>query len=143
MKSSVAHQKACLPIALASLNNGHSSDLHTYCASVGSSSRPNLVPTRPLRLHNAAWQSSLITNLNNTTLGRALAAKAKAHIVANHCCVATMTLARNFILPCSNFMLSRCTSSFSILSFLASKPMRHRLSLCSSCLGALAKVSTT
>jgi hypothetical protein len=29
------------------------------------------------------------------------------------------------------------------LSFLASKPMRHRLSLCSSCLGALAKVSTT
>ncbi|CAM6013900.1 unnamed protein product [Sphagnum balticum] len=93
MNSSIAHQKACLPIALAYLNNGHSSELHTYYAGVGSSSRPSLVSTRPLRPCSTTWQSLFITNLNNTTFGCALAAGVEARTVANRYCVVVMTLA--------------------------------------------------
>ncbi|CAM6017495.1 unnamed protein product [Sphagnum balticum] len=56
-------------------------------------SRPNLVFTRPLHPRSVAWRSSLITNLNNTTLRCVLTVEAKAHTVADHCHVATTTLA--------------------------------------------------
>ncbi len=59
-KSLDAHQKARLLAALASLNNGYSSDLCACCVGVRSSSRPNLVPARPLRPRSVAWWSSLV-----------------------------------------------------------------------------------
>ncbi len=136
MKSSAVRQKARLPAALASLNNDHSSDLYAYCASVRSSSRPNFVPTTPLHPQSMAWQSSLVTNLSST----ALVVEVEARGVTGCYRVAMTTLARNVIWPCNSSMLSR---SFSISPSLASKPVRHKLSLRSSCLGASARVSTT
>ncbi len=47
MKNSTARQKARLPVALASLNNGHKSNLRACCANVRSSSRPNFVRLTP------------------------------------------------------------------------------------------------
>ncbi len=141
MKSLVARQKACLHVTLASLNNSHSSDLHACCVSVRSSSRPNFVPIRPLRLQSPAWRSSFIANLNNTAPGRALVVEVEAHVVVSRCHVATMTLARSLIWPCNNFVLSRCTIFFSISPSLALKPVKCRLSLRSSCLGTSARVS--
>jgi len=114
MKSLVVCQKVHLPTTLASLNSGHSSNLCACYVGVRSLSRPNLVPTRPSHLRNAAWQFSLVANLNSITLRRTPTTKAEAHIVAGHCCVAVTTLARNFTWPYNNFVLSRCTSSFSI-----------------------------
>ncbi len=141
MKSSVARQKARLPTALASLNNDHSSNLRACCAGVRSSSTPSFVPGRPLRPRSAAWRSSFVANLSNTAPGRAPAVEVEAHVVIGRYRVAAMTLARSLIWPCNTSVLSRCTSSFSILPSLASKPVRRRLSLRSSCLGVLAKVS--
>ncbi len=114
MKSSVARQKARLPAALASLNNGHSSDLCACCAGVRSSSRPSFVPARPLRPRSVAWWSSLVANLSNTTPGCALAIEVEARVVIGRCRVAAMTLARSFIWPYNSSVLSRCTSSFSV-----------------------------
>ncbi len=142
-KSLVAYQKARLPIALASLNNGHSSNLRAYCTGVRSSSKPNLVPVRPLCLRSATWRSSIVTNFNITAPGRVPTTRAEAHAIVGRCRVVVMTLARNFIWPCNSFMLSRCTNSFLVSPSLASKPMRRRLNLYSSCLGASARVSTT
>ncbi len=143
MKSSVARQKAHLLAALASLNSGHSSDLHACCAGVRSSSRPSFVPARPLHAQSAAWRSSLVENLSNTAPGCAPAVEVEACVVTGHYRVAAMTLTCSLIWPCNTSVLSRCTSSFSVSPSLASKPARHRLSLRSSCLGVSAKVSTT
>jgi hypothetical protein len=114
MKSSVARQKARLPIALASSNNGHSSDLHACCVGVRSLSRPNSILARPLCLGSAAWWSSFITNLNNIVPGHAPTAEVEAHIVVGRCCVVAMTLACSLIWPCNSFVLNYCTSSFSV-----------------------------
>jgi len=141
-KSSAARQNACLCATLASLNSGHSSDLRACYVGMKFSSKPNLVPTRPLRPHSTAWWSLLVVNLSSTMSGRAFVVEVDAHEVARCCRVATTTLTRSPIWPYNSSMLSRCTSSFSVLPYLASKPMRHRLSLCSSCLGASARVST-
>ncbi len=65
-KNSTAHQKVRLLATLASLNSGHSSNLHACCVGVKSSSRPNLVPTRQGHPRSMAWRSSLIANLNST-----------------------------------------------------------------------------
>ncbi len=78
IKNSAAHQKACLPAALASLNNGHNSDLRACCAGVKSSSRP-------LRPRSAAWRSSLIANLSNTALGCAPVVEVEARVVIGRC----------------------------------------------------------
>jgi hypothetical protein len=48
-----------------------------------------------LRPWSAAWQSSLIANLSNITLGRAPAVEVEAHVVTGRCCVAAMTLVRS------------------------------------------------
>ncbi len=143
MKSSTARQKARLLVAFASLNNGHSSDLRACCMGVRSSSRPSFVPARPLRPRSAAWRFSLVTNLSNTAPGRTLAVEVEAHVIIGRCHVATMTLAHNLIWPCNTFVLSRCTSSFSVSPSLASMPVKCRLSLHFSCLDVSAKVSTT
>jgi hypothetical protein len=135
-------QKARLPVALASLNNGHISDLHVCCASVRSSSRPSLVLVRPLCPHNAAWRSSLIANLNNIVPGRAPAIEAKARTVTGCYRVVATTLVCSFIWRYSSSMLSHCTNSFLGSPSLVSNPVRHRLSLRPSCLGVLARVST-
>ncbi len=132
----------CLPAALASLNNNHSSELCACCARMRSSSRPSFVSARPLRPRNAAWQSSLVANLSNTAPGRAPTVKVEARVITSYCRVAAMTLARSLIWPCNTSVLSRCINSFSVSPSLASKPVRHRLSLRSSCLGVSAKVST-
>jgi hypothetical protein len=58
---------------LASLNSGHNSDLRACCVGVRSSSRPNLVPARPLHPCSVTWRSSLVANLSSTALRRALA----------------------------------------------------------------------
>jgi hypothetical protein len=142
MKSSAARQKARLLAALASLNNGHSSDLRACCARVRSSSRPSFVLARPLRPQSAAWQSSLVANLNNTMPRRAPAVKVEARVITGRCHVAAMTLARSLIWPCNTSVLSRCTNSFSVSPSLASKLVKRRLSLRSSYLGVAAKVST-
>ncbi len=127
---------------LASLNNAHSSNLHTYYTNVRFSSRPNFVPAKPLCPRSAAWQSSFIANLGTITLGRSPTAKVEAHIVTSCCHVATTTLARSFIWPCNNFVFNYYTCSFSVSSYLASKPVKWKLSLHSSCLGTSVKVST-
>ncbi len=57
----------CLPTALASFNSGHNFDLRACCVGMKSSFRPSLVPVRPLSPHSAAWWSSFVVNLNNTT----------------------------------------------------------------------------
>jgi hypothetical protein len=111
-------QKVHLPTSLASLNNDHNFDLRTCYVGVRFSSRPNLVPTKPLRLRIVAWRSSLVVNLSSTTLGRAPVAKAEACAVIGHCRVATTTLARNLIWPCNNSVLSCCTNSFFDFTFL-------------------------
>jgi len=139
MKSSAARQNAHLHAALASLNNGHSSDLRACCVGVRSSSRPNLVPVRPLCPRSAAWQSSLIANLSSTAPRRALAVKVEACEVAGRYRVAATTLTHNFIWPCNNSVLSRYTSSFSVSPFLTSKPVRRRLSLRSSLFGCISQ----
>jgi len=141
-KSSTARQNVCLPAAFFSLNNGHSSDLRACYVGVRSSSRPNLVPARPLRPHNAAWQSSLIINLSSTAPRCVLVVKVEAREVPGCCRVAATTLTRSLIWPCNSSVLSCCTSSFSVLPSLASKPVKCRLSLRSSCLGTSARVST-
>ncbi len=141
-KSSATRQNASLLAALASLNSGHSSDLRACCVGVRSSSRPNLVPARPLPPRNAAWRSSLVANLSNTAPGRALIVEVEACKVTGRCCVAATTLTRSLIWPCNSSVLNRCTNSFSVSPSLTSKPVRRRLRLCSSCLGASAKVST-
>ncbi len=58
-------QKVRLLATLASLNSGHSSNLRACCVDVRFSSKPNLVPARPLCPRSTAWQSSLVANLNN------------------------------------------------------------------------------
>ncbi len=141
-KSLATCQNARLPTTLASLNSGHSSDLRAYCVGVRFSSWPNLVHARPLHPRSAAWQSSLVANLNSTTPGRVFVVEVEACKVAGGCCLATTTLTRNLIWPYNSSVLSYCTSSFSVLPSLASKPMRRKLSLRSSCLGASARVST-
>ncbi len=140
-KSLAAPQNERLLVAFTSLNNGHNSDLRACCVGVRSSSRPNLVPVRPLRPHNATWQSSLVANLSSTALGRVLAIEVEAREVACCCRLVVTTLTCSLIWPCNNFVLSHCTSSFSVSPSLASKPVRRRLSLRSFCLGASAKVS--
>jgi hypothetical protein len=141
-KSLAARQNARLPATLASLNSGHNSNLRTYCVGVRSSSRPNLVLAKPLHPRSVAWRSSLVANLSSTTPGRALAVEVDAREIAGHCRVAVTTLTCSLIWPCNNFVLSRYTRSFLVSPSLASKPMRHRLSLHFSCLGVLARVST-
>ncbi len=136
MKSSATHQKARLLTALASLNSGHNSDLCAYYVGMRSLSRPNLVPTRPLHPRNATWRFSLVANLSNTVPKHALTAKAKARTIAGRYHMTTTFLAHNFIWPYNNSVLSHYTSSFSISPSLASKPVRRRLSLRSTYLGA-------
>ncbi len=97
MKSLAARQKVRLLAALASLNNGHSSDLRACCAGVKSSSRLSFVLARPLRPRSATWRSSLIANLSNTAPGRAPAIEVEARVVTGRCRVAAMTLARSLI----------------------------------------------
>jgi hypothetical protein len=133
-KSSVVCQMVRLPAALASLNNGHSFDLRAYYVGMRSSSRPNLVPARSLRLRNATWRSLFVANLNSTTPKRTLAIGVGPHTIVGCYHEVMMTLARNLIWPCNNSVLSRCTSSFLILFSLASKLVRRKLSLHSSCL---------
>jgi hypothetical protein len=137
MKSSVGRQKAHLPAALASLNNGHSSNLRACNMGVKSSSRPNFVPTRPLHLRSVAWRSSLVANLSNTVSRHTPIVEVEARIVTSRYHVVAMTLVCSLFWPCNNYMLNRCTNFFSV-----SPSLRHRLSLCSSCLGASVKVST-
>jgi hypothetical protein len=143
MKSSVTRQNVHLAATLASLNIHHNYDLHACCVGVRSSSRPNLVPTRPLHPRNAIWRSSFVANLSSITPGCVLAIEVEACEVTGRCCMASTTLTCNLIWPCNNFVLSRCTSSFLVSPSLASKLVRRRLSLRSSYLGGLAKVSTT
>jgi hypothetical protein len=143
MESLATHQKARLLVALASLNNNHSFGLRACYASVKSSSKPNLVLVRPLRLHSTAWWSSLVANLNSIALRHTFVIGVDAHIMAGHCCVATTTLAHNFIWPYNSFVLSCCTNSLSVSPSLASKPMRRKLNLRSSYLDASTRVSTT
>ncbi len=139
MKSLAARQKVHL---LAALNNDHSSDLRACCAGVKSLSRPCFVPVRPLRPRSAAWRSLFVVNLSNSAPGRAPTAEVEACVVAGCSYVATTTLACNLIWRCNNYVLSCCISFFFVSPSLASKPMRRRLSLCSSCLGVSARVST-
>lgn len=134
-------KKACLFAALASLNNGHSSDLRACCVGMRFSSRPNLVPTRPLCLHSAAWRSSLIANLSSTALRHAPIIGAEACVVASCCHVTAITLACNLIWPYNSFVLNHCTNSFSVSPSLALKLVRRRLSLRSSYLGMSTRVS--
>ncbi len=141
MKSSATRQKARLPVALTSLNNGHNFDLHGCYVGMRSLSRPNMVPTRPLRPRNTAWWSSIVANLNNTASGSMLAIGVEARVVACHYHMAMTTLVRNLIWICNSSMLSHYTSSFSVSPSLTSKPVKCRLSLCSSCLGASTRVS--
>ncbi len=141
MKNSAARQKARLFATLASLNNDHSSDLRACYARVRSSSRPSFVVTKPLHPRSAAWRSSFVTNLNNTTPMHAPTVEVEACVVTVRCHVTAMTLVLSLIWPCNSYVLSHCTSSFSISPSLALKPVRRRLSLRSSCLGVLAKVS--
>ncbi len=143
MKSSTARQKARLLATLASLNNGHSSDLRACCVGVRSLSKPSFVLARPLRPRSATWRSSFVANLSNTTPGRVPVIKVEARVVTGHCRMAAMTLKCNLIWPYNTFVLSCCTCSFLVSSSLALKPMRCRLSLRSSCLGVSVKVSTT
>ncbi len=140
-KSSAARKNVRLPATLASLNSGHNSNLRTYCVGVRSSSRPNLVLVRPLRPRSVVWWSSLVANLSSTTSGRALVVEVEARKIAGHCRVAITTLTCSFTWPSNNFVLSRYTRSFLVSPSLASKLVRHRLSLHSSCLGASARVS--
>ncbi len=140
-KSSATRQNPHLPITLACLNNGHSYDLHTCCVGVRSSSKPNLVPARPLCSRSATWKSSFVINLSSTTSRRALVIKVEAREVVGCCHMAAMTLTRSLIWPCNSSVLSCYTSSFSVSPSLASNPMRGRLSLRSSCLGTSARVS--
>ncbi len=106
MKSSTARQKVCLPATLASLNNDHSSDLHVCCVGVRSSSRPNLVLVRPLRLRSPAWRSSLIVNLSSTVSGHAPTTKVEAHEVVGCCHMVATTLTRSLIWPCKSSVLN-------------------------------------
>jgi hypothetical protein len=55
--------------------------------------------------------------------------------------VAAMTLAHSLIRPYNSYVLSCCTSSFSVLPSLVLKPMKCRLSLRTSYLGASTRVS--
>jgi hypothetical protein len=137
-KSSDVH----LFIALASLNSGHNFDVHACYMGMRSSSRPNLVHARPLNLRSAAWRSLLVTNVSNTALRRAPVIRAEVLTVIGRYRVATTTLAHNFIWPCNSFVLNHYVRSFSVLPSLSLKPMRCKLSLCSSYLGASTKVST-
>jgi hypothetical protein len=141
-KSLAARQKACLLVALASLNNGHSSNLCACYVGVRSSSKPNLVHPKPLHPHSTAWWSSFITNLSSTVPGRVLSAEVEAHTITSPYCMVAMTLAHSFIQPYNSSMLNRCISSFSVFPSLASKFVRHKLSLHSSYLGASTRVST-
>jgi len=131
-----------LPAVLASLNNGHSSNLRAYCTGVSSSSKPSFVPTKPLHPRSVAWQFSFIVNLSSTALRCALAAEVETHTVANRCHVAMTTLACSLIWCCNNFVLNHCTSSFSVSPSLASKPVKRKLNLHSPCLGMSTRVST-
>ncbi len=143
MKSSAARQKAHLPTALASLNNGHNSDLRACCAGLKSLSRLSFVPIKPLCPRSTTWRSSLVANLSSTVLGRAPTTKVEARTIASHCCMVATTLARNLIWPYNNSMFSHYTNSFLISPSLASKPVKRKLSLCSSYLGVSARASTT
>ncbi len=126
-KNSTTHQKARLPATLASLNNGHIFNLRAYCVGVRSSSKSNLVHTKPLHPHNAFWRSLLVMNLSNTSPRHVPTTEGEARAVVGHCHVAVMTLACNFIQPRSSFMLSNCTSSFSVSPSLASSLVRRKL----------------
>ncbi len=119
----------------------HNSDLCACCAGVKSSSKPSLVPAKPLHPRNVAWRSSLVANFNSTASRRVLATTAEACVIASCYRVATTTLACNLIWPYNSFVLSCYTIFFSVLPSLALKPMRRRLSLWFSCLGMSARVS--
>jgi hypothetical protein len=127
-KSSIARQKACVVAALASFNNGHSSNSRNCCVGVRSLSRPNLVPTRPLHLRNVTWRSSLVANLSSTALGCALAANVEARVVVGHCHMVMTTLARSLIWPSNSYVFNCCTSCFSVSpSFQKVKKVAKRL----------------
>ncbi len=140
-KSLATHQKARLPAALASLNNSHRSDLRTCCVGARSSSKPNLVPARPLHLRSVAWRSSFVLNLSSTMSGCALAIEVEARAIAGCYRVVAMTLVPNLIWPCNSSMLSHCTNSFLVSPSLALKFVRRKLNLRSFYLGTSAKVS--
>ncbi len=142
MKSSAARQKVCLLTALASLNNGHSSDLHACCMGMRFSSRPSFVPIKPLRPRSTAWRFSLVANLSSTAPERAIVVEVEARVVVGCYRMAVLTLVRSLIWPYNNFVLSCCTNSFLVSPSLALKPMRRRLNLCSSSLGVSTRVST-
>ncbi len=101
-----------------------------------------LGPARPLRPHNTAWRSLLVANLSSIVPRRAPATEVQAHVIAGSCRMATMTLARSLIQPYNSFMLNCYTNVFYVSSSLASKLVRCRLNLRSSCLGASTRVST-
>ncbi len=130
-------------VALASLNNGHNFDLRACCASVRSSSKPSLVPTRPLRPCNVAWRSSLVVNLNSIVSKCTHIVEVETFAIIGRCCIVVMTLACNLIWPYNSSMLSCYTKYFSVSLSLASKAVRCKLSLRYSCLGVSTKVSTT
>jgi hypothetical protein len=79
---------------------------------------------------------------SNFALGCAPTARAKARAIVGRCCVATTTLACNFIWPYNSYVLNHCTSSFSVSPSLALKHVRCKLNQRSSYLNVLAKVST-
>ncbi len=144
MKSSAMCQKARLPAALASLSNGHSSDLHACCVGMRFLSRPNLVPAMPspsqcglvILVHCELKQHCVKARACHLPIART-----KARAIADYCQVATTTLAHNLIWPSNSSVLSRYMNSFLVSPSLASKPMRRKLSLCSSCLGTSVRVS--
>jgi hypothetical protein len=143
MKSLGRCRNVRLLATLASLNNDHNSKLRAYYAGMKSSSGPNFVRAKPLHLRSAAWRSSIVMNLSNTTSRRVPIVEVEARTVVGRCCVVVTTLARSLISPYNTFVLSYCISSFSISPSLTSKPVKHRLSLSSSYLGASTRVSTT
>ncbi len=80
--------------------------------------------------------------MTSTTPGRATTVKAEAYIVAGYYGVVVTILTHNLIWPCNNYLLNHYTNSFLVSPSLASKPVKRMLSLHSSCLGTLARVST-
>ncbi len=129
-------------VALASLNNSHSFDLCACYVGMKSLSRLNLVLAKPLHPRSVTWRSSLVANLNSTVSGRMPTIEVEACAIVGCCCVAVMTLVCSFIWPYNSSMLSCYTSFFLVSPSLASKLVKRKLSLCSSCLGASAKVFT-
>jgi hypothetical protein len=61
----------------------------------------------------------LVVNLSSTALGHVFAIKVEARVIASHCCGVIMTLARNVIQPCNNFVepLHQLLFDFALLGF--------------------------